>query len=173
MGKYIHLFETQSQFEAVYNDDQAYEEPWVSYTTQEDRVDYNKSDEPTPVCDYYLIYDATQYTDSVQAGPVNAFGYDNVIKLWEPIDGDLDVSGFNPSMLPTTVSVTINNLNGQGNNVTRVWNFPAVSDWGEDKLCGFPFTAQDFNEEPLGYEAWVVATSSTDFLFGIMRQNFG
>lgn len=41
MGKLIHLFSAQSEFEEAYNGDK-YKEPWVSYTEQETRVDYNK-----------------------------------------------------------------------------------------------------------------------------------
>ena len=41
MGKYIHLFETENDFNAAYNGT-AYTEPWVSYTKQDENVDYNK-----------------------------------------------------------------------------------------------------------------------------------
>ena len=41
MGKLIHLFNTQSEFEEAYNGNK-YIEPWVSYTEQEARVNYNK-----------------------------------------------------------------------------------------------------------------------------------
>lgn len=40
MGKYIHLYDTENEFDEVYNGD-GYLEPWVSYTKNIDRVDYN------------------------------------------------------------------------------------------------------------------------------------
>lgn len=49
MGKYIHLYSTEQEFEADYNG-AAYIEPWVSLTLDVDRVDYNKTPvPPTPV----------------------------------------------------------------------------------------------------------------------------
>lgn len=45
MGKYLHLFETESAFNTAYNGE-AYEEPWVSYTEEvegQEHVDYNKA----------------------------------------------------------------------------------------------------------------------------------
>jgi len=44
MGQYLHLFETEAQFDAAYNGEN-YLEPWVSLTEDVDRVDYNKRDE--------------------------------------------------------------------------------------------------------------------------------
>lgn len=41
MGMYIHLFETENDFNAAYNGT-AYTEPWVSYTKQGESVNYNK-----------------------------------------------------------------------------------------------------------------------------------
>ena len=57
MGKYIHLFNAQADFETAYNGS-SYEEPWVSYTDigQDSHVDYNKGDEPTPTD---VLYDLT------------------------------------------------------------------------------------------------------------------
>jgi hypothetical protein len=40
--KHIHLFQTQEEFEAVYNTS-AYTQPWLSYIEEEDAVDYNKN----------------------------------------------------------------------------------------------------------------------------------
>ena len=42
MGQYLHLYETEAQFNTDYNGEK-YNEPWVSYTTDIERVDYNKS----------------------------------------------------------------------------------------------------------------------------------
>ena len=41
MGRYLHLYETASNFEADYNGT-AYTEPWVSLTEQNGDVNYNK-----------------------------------------------------------------------------------------------------------------------------------
>ena len=41
MGKYIHLFDAASEFNEAYNGS-SYEEPWVSYTEEDDKVSYNK-----------------------------------------------------------------------------------------------------------------------------------
>ena len=43
MGKYIHKFETTAEFEAIYNGT-GYTEPWVSYTEENSKVSYNKSE---------------------------------------------------------------------------------------------------------------------------------
>ena len=44
MGRYLHLYETASNFEADYNGT-AYTEPWVSLTEQNGDVNYNKRTE--------------------------------------------------------------------------------------------------------------------------------
>lgn len=44
MGKLIHLFNTQSEFEEFYNGIK-YKEPWVSYTEDVGQVNYNKTEE--------------------------------------------------------------------------------------------------------------------------------
>ena len=43
MGKYMHLFETQAEFESAYTGDN-YNEPWVSYTIENEETRYNKSE---------------------------------------------------------------------------------------------------------------------------------
>ena len=49
MGKYLHLFDTEVEFDAVYNNDETYYEPWVSLTLDSDRVDYNKTESIEPL----------------------------------------------------------------------------------------------------------------------------
>lgn len=39
--KYLHKYETIQEFNDAYNGD-AYEEPWVSYTVEDGKVEYNK-----------------------------------------------------------------------------------------------------------------------------------
>ena len=51
MGKYIHKFDTVSEFEAVYNG-QNYIEPWVSYVTENQTVNYNKIADPANGYEY-------------------------------------------------------------------------------------------------------------------------
>ena len=41
MGKYLHRFDAEEDFNAAYNGED-YIKPWVSYTDESDRVDYNK-----------------------------------------------------------------------------------------------------------------------------------
>ncbi len=41
MKNYVHLFNTTSQFDGEYNGD-AYDEPWLSYTFENEKVNYNK-----------------------------------------------------------------------------------------------------------------------------------
>ena len=48
MGMYLHLFETENDFNAAYNGT-AYTEPWVSYTKQDENVDYNKDMRTIPL----------------------------------------------------------------------------------------------------------------------------
>ena len=38
--KYLHLYEAQSEFESAYTNN--YVEPWVSYTEENEEVNYNK-----------------------------------------------------------------------------------------------------------------------------------
>lgn len=40
MAKYIHRFNTTQEFENAYDGDK-YIEPWVSYTRENEQVDYN------------------------------------------------------------------------------------------------------------------------------------
>ena len=44
MSKYLHLFSTDNQFQSAYTGED-YKEPWVSYTEEPERVDYNKTEE--------------------------------------------------------------------------------------------------------------------------------
>ena len=46
MAKYIHLFDTDAEFQAMYNDDEKYIEPWASYTRETESCDYNKKPGP-------------------------------------------------------------------------------------------------------------------------------
>jgi hypothetical protein len=39
--KHLHLFENDQDFEEIYNGTD-YEEPWISYVEDQNRVDYNK-----------------------------------------------------------------------------------------------------------------------------------
>lgn len=41
MEKYIHLFNTQAEFEAVYNSSE-YKKPWLSYVKEAGETIYNK-----------------------------------------------------------------------------------------------------------------------------------
>lgn len=50
MGRYLHLYQTQAQFETAY-DGTGYSEPWVSFTEDVERVDYNKQQTPPPLPD--------------------------------------------------------------------------------------------------------------------------
>ena len=44
MSKYLHYFETVNEFNSAYTGE-AYKEPWASYTEENDKVNYNKSEE--------------------------------------------------------------------------------------------------------------------------------
>lgn len=174
MPKYIHLYNTENEFDEVYNGD-GYLEPWVSYTKNIDRVDYNKGDEPGPiVCDCFLVYDMEDYQTAVSScsmfNPPSGSFYKRGAKIWTPVDGDIDMQSLNPNDLPVNIAVTINNLGTHGNNVTRAWTFPARQDW-TTATCGFPFTAEDFGEEPGNRELWGVGYGSgPEILVGIFTQ---
>ena len=58
MGKYIHLFETEGEYNTVYNGG-GYVEPWVSYTEDVTRVDYNKEKWPFGLLDTPLTFEIT------------------------------------------------------------------------------------------------------------------
>jgi hypothetical protein len=58
MGKYLHLFDTESAFTAAYNGND-YLEPWVSYTDEtegQEHVDYNKSEFPPCIEGYDVVF---------------------------------------------------------------------------------------------------------------------
>ena len=40
--KYIHTYDTIAEFERDYNDDAKYIEPWISYTRENEKTNYNK-----------------------------------------------------------------------------------------------------------------------------------
>lgn len=42
MAKYLRLYNTTQEFDADYNDNEKYLEPWVSLRKDNDMVDYNK-----------------------------------------------------------------------------------------------------------------------------------
>ena len=78
MGKYIHLFQTKEEFnQAVENN---FTKPWVSYTKENDKVDYYKT-EYERKCKQYFTIEATEdgttvyfrqsgYADSEGFGPL-------------------------------------------------------------------------------------------------------
>jgi len=45
MGKYFHWFDEETEYDDMRNND--YKEPWVSFTVDVDRVNYNKTHEET------------------------------------------------------------------------------------------------------------------------------
>ena len=57
MGKYIHLFQTKEEFNQAI--DNNFTEPWVSYTKENDKVDYYKS-EYEHKCEQYFTIEATE-----------------------------------------------------------------------------------------------------------------
>ena len=170
MGKYLHYFDSETAFTQERTSN--YVEPWVSYTEGRG-VDYNKHAEPTPVCDYYLVYDMDDYQTQCGSG-YNLFGPHSVgnygYKIWGPVDGDADMSVLMAiTDFPVNIAVTVDNFNAQGNSVTRTWVFNPLT--ATDASCGFPFTAEDFNEESLpNYVAWGPASlnDDADVLFGII-----
>jgi len=64
MGKYIHLFETNAEFKAMYNDDEKYIEPWASYTREAERCDYNKPNFLAKPLKMEFLDDTTIYFNS-------------------------------------------------------------------------------------------------------------
>lgn len=57
MGKYIHLFQTKEEFNQAVGSN--FTEPWVSYTKENDKVDYYKT-EYEYKCEQYFTIEATQ-----------------------------------------------------------------------------------------------------------------
>ena len=91
MAKYVHLFETQADFTAAYNGSE-YQEPWVSYTIQNEEVDRlveagRETGDPEKRMEYY---------DELEKllGPISPYAtlyYDNV-----NVAGNAKVIGFTP-----------------------------------------------------------------------------
>lgn len=59
MAQYLRLFETVNEFNSAYTGEE-YIEPWVSYTEENEHVDYNK--QPVPVT-MRLYYSESQYQE--------------------------------------------------------------------------------------------------------------
>lgn len=73
MGKYIHLFQTQEEFnQAVDNN---FTEPWVSYTKEGDKVDYYKT-EYEHKCEQYFTIEAKEDATTVYFRQ-SQYAYDN------------------------------------------------------------------------------------------------
>ena len=59
MGKFIHLFNTEAEYEA--KRESGYTEPWVSYTRETSAVTYNK-DEHEELLEMQLLSSSFSYT---------------------------------------------------------------------------------------------------------------
>ena len=70
--KYLHLFSAETEFDAVYYDDIKYKKPWVSYTKDVTRVDYNKREQPATYSRTLTYVDRGNNTTvtETQSGPV-------------------------------------------------------------------------------------------------------
>ena len=68
MAKYLHLFETENAFSAVY-DGEDYLEPWVSLTMETSAVNYNKAEEP--VGEIWLDLSTGGYVQPTGRGDIN------------------------------------------------------------------------------------------------------
>ena len=76
MSKYIHLYDTENEFDEAYNGD-GYLEPWVSYTKDIDRVDYNahRTDySKMPLTLEVLVADGGQYDFMLSVGSIKRNG---------------------------------------------------------------------------------------------------
>ena len=62
MAKYIHLFDTDEEFQAMYNDDEKYIEPWASYTRETDSCGYNKPDPLAKPFTIEMLENGSMYT---------------------------------------------------------------------------------------------------------------
>lgn len=69
MSKYVHLFSAVTEFESVYNDDTKYRKPWVSYTKENKKVDYNKKQRYTRTITYIDRANSATTTDT-QSAPI-------------------------------------------------------------------------------------------------------
>lgn len=56
--EYLHFFETNSEFDAYYTTN-IYNEPWVSYTEDKNRVDYNKMTREMAIFQYIYCNNVT------------------------------------------------------------------------------------------------------------------
>lgn len=57
--EYLHFFETNSEFDAYYTTN-IYNEPWVSYTEDKNRVDYNKMTREMAIFQYIYCNNVTE-----------------------------------------------------------------------------------------------------------------
>lgn len=64
MGKYIHKFNTVSEFNDYRNEN--YKQPWLSYTVENDKIDYNEySAEDYEMLNTPLTFEALEYQTSI------------------------------------------------------------------------------------------------------------
>ena len=115
MGKYLHYFGSQSAFESAYNG-ASYEEPWLSYTTDQvvdPHLDYNKP--PTPV-DYtteYFTIEALSSGDILWKGSGKTLEYSKNDGAWTQITNSTAGTPISV-VLGDTVKFRGDNLYGYG-----------------------------------------------------------
>lgn len=83
MGKYLHLYDTEAEFDEAYNGD-SYLEPWVSYTEDIERVDYNKKAGPQDPTGEYLTFEIQSPGDVIWKGYAT-ISYSKNDGNWTPI----------------------------------------------------------------------------------------
>ena len=89
MGKFIHLFESATTFEAAYNGED-YVEPWVSYTRENQHVDYNKA--PSFI---ETLWETSGFTNPLPAKVLLNYTYNN--RNDEPGSSSTDIGHLNES----------------------------------------------------------------------------
>ena len=121
MAQFLHLFETVSAFTEQYNGE-AYEEPWVSYTEENNNVNYNKGSFSIRVATFNEN-DEVVYTDSFNksffVGPIsyNDFDASDYIAWAQTIyynnkGYSLSIQGLEESMYDSTHNSLFNDVNG-------------------------------------------------------------
>lgn len=106
--QYLHPFDTDAEFEAAYSGEN-YKEPWVSYTIENEEVNYNRETPPGPT-------------------PEPGIEFTAHFRFWDNVSGISEVGQY-------TFNIEEGDMcdDGMGNPFVPVpWDFTAMYNYGEE-----------------------------------------
>jgi uncharacterized protein (TIGR02145 family) len=177
MAQYIHLFDTASEFNEAYNGS-SYEEPWVSYTEEDQEVHYNKESVQHDYVEIGGIKWATMnlgatavtdFGDYYAWGDTNGYSENQVGTDKNFIEGDYiygPISWYSSPDYGTTKYNTQDNLTtlqASDDAITQAWGgnwrLPTTSEW---QALGSAVNSVWTNDYQGSGTAGLVCTDKTD-----------